>query len=174
MHLFFYEREVIIMQAGISSLGVKLSYGVEATAGQKPGEFTVVHRINSIGGITIEPETIDASALEDLVTRSVAGRGTSAGNFTIGVNVTNETIGEWEKVIADFQEIQDDGLRMWWQVSSPQLSRAYFIAAQPPQQIPMPDIGQNELFVVEIPLTIDEFLGMDAKVEPTDSEVEGA
>ena len=162
------------MQAGISSLGVKLSYGVEAVSGQKPAEFTVVHRINSIGGITIEPETIDASALEDLVTRSVAGRGTSAGNFTIGVNVTNETIAEWEKVIADFQEIQDDGLRMWFQVSSPQLSRAYFIAAQPPQQIPMPDIGQNELFIVEIPLTIDEFLGMDAKVEPTDSEVEGA
>lgn len=162
------------MQAGISSLGVKLSYGVEAASGQKPAEFTVVHRINSIGGITIEPETIDASALEDLVTRSVAGRGTSAGNFTIGVNVTNETIAEWEDVIEAFQEVQDDGLRMWWQVSSPQLSRAYFIAAQPPQQIPMPDIGQNELFVVEIPLTIDEFLGMDTKVEPTDSETEGA
>lgn len=158
------------MQAGISSLGVKLSYGVEATAGVKPTEFSVVHRINSIGGITIEPETIDASALEDLVTRSVAGRGQSSGQFTIGVNITNETISEWEEVIAAYQEIQDDGLRMWWQVSSPSLSRAYYIAAQPPQEIPMPDIGQNELLVVEIPLTIDEFLGMDTKVEPTDSE----
>lgn len=164
------------MQAGISALGVKLSYGVETAEnpGKKPESFTVVHRINSIGGITIEPETIDASALEDLVTRSVAGRGTSAGNFTIGVNITNETIAEWEGVISDYQEIQDDGLRMWFQVSSPQLNRAFFIAAQPPQQIPMPDIGQNELMVVEIPLTIDEFLGMDTKVEPTDSEVEGA
>ena len=158
------------MQAGISSLGVKLSYGVEATAGTKPSTFKVVHRINSIGGITIEPETIDASALEDSVTRSVAGRGTSAGNFTIGVNITNETIAEWRQVIADYKEIMDDGLRMWWQVSSPSLAEAFYIAAQPPLEIPMPDISQNELMVVEIPLTIDEFLGMESKVEAEDSE----
>lgn len=159
-------------QAGISTLGVILSYGIEATAGVKPAEFSVLHRISSIGGITIEPETIDASALEDTVTRSVAGRGTSAGNFTIGVNVTNDTIAEWEQVIADYEAVMDDGLRVWWQVSSPSLERAYFIAAQPPLEIPMPDIGQNELLVVEIPLTIDEFLGMQAKVEPTDSNPE--
>lgn len=159
-------------QAGISTLGVKLSYGVETTAGVKPTTFDVLHRINSIGGISIEPETIDASALEDTVTRSVAGRGTSAGNFTIGVNVTNDTIAEWEKVIADYKEVMDDGLRVWWQVSSPSLERAYYIAAQPPLEIPMPDIGQNELLVVEIPLTIDEFLGMQAKVEPNDSNPE--
>ena len=160
------------MQAGISSLGVKLSYGVEVagSAGTKPSTFKVVHRINSIGGITIEPETIDASALEDSVTRSVAGRGTSAGNFTIGVNITNETIAEWRQVIADYKEIMDDGLRMWWQVSSPSLAEAFYIAAQPPLEIPMPDISQNELMVVEIPLTIDEFLGMEAKVEAEDSE----
>ena len=151
-------------QAGISSLGVKLSYGIESVKGQKPNAFTVVHRINSIGGISIEPETIDASALEDTVTRSVAGRGTSAGNFTVGVNITNDTIAEWEQVISDYTDVMDDGLRVWWQVSSPSLERAYFIAAQPPLEIPMPDIGQNELMVVEIPLTIDEFLGMDAKV----------
>lgn len=159
-------------QAGISTLGVTLSYGIEATAGVKPAEFNLLHRINSIGGITIEPETIDASALEDTVTRSVAGRGTSAGNFTIGVNVTNDTIEEWEQVIADYEAVMDNGLRVWWQVSSPSLERAYFIAAQPPLEIPMPDIGQNELLVVEIPLTIDEFLGMDTKVEPTDSNPE--
>lgn len=159
-------------QAGISTLGVKLSYGIESESGQKPAEFSVLHRINTIGGITIEPETIDSSALEDTVTRSVAGRGTSAGNFTVGVNVTNDTIAEWETVIADYKEVMDDGKRVWWQVSSPSLERAYFIAAQPPLEIPMPDIGQNELLVVEIPLTIDEFLGMQAKVEPNDSNPE--
>lgn len=157
-------------QAGISTLGVQLSYGIETSAGVKPTAFNVVHRINSIGGITIEPETIDASALEDSVTRSVAGRGTSAGNFTIGVNATNATIAEWEQVIAEYKEIMDDGLRVWWQVSSPSLDRAYFVAAQPPLEIPMPDFSQNELLVVEIPLTIDQFLGMQEKVTPTDSE----
>lgn len=157
-------------QAGISTLGVTLSYGIETTAGQKPTSFTVLHRINSIGGISIEPETIDASALEDTVTRSVAGRGTSAGNFAVGVNVTNDTIAEWEAVIAAYKDVMDDGLRVWWQVSNPSLERAYFVAAQPPLEIPMPDFGQNELLVVDIPLTIDQYIGMQEKVEPTDSE----
>lgn len=157
------------MQAGISSLGIKLAYGVEETLGVKPSAFSVLHRINSIGGITVEPETIDASALEDTVTRSVAGRADNGGQFTIGVNMTNETIAEWEKVIADYKDIQESGRRMWFEVLSPNLEEAFFVAAQPPLNIPMPDMGQNEVLVMEIPLTIDEFAGMAAKIAPTDS-----
>lgn len=157
------------MQAGISSLGIKLAYGVETELGVKPSAFSVLHRINSIGGITVEPETIDASALEDTVTRSVAGRADNGGQFTVGVNMTNETIAEWEEVIASYKEIQESGKRMWFEVLSPNLEEAFFVAAQPPLNIPMPDMGQNEVLVMEIPLTIDEFAGMATKVIPTDS-----
>ena len=50
------------MEAGISTLGITFGYGVESTAGTKPSTFTKLNRINNIGGITIEPEQIDASA----------------------------------------------------------------------------------------------------------------
>lgn len=153
-------------QAGVSTLGIRFSYGVEASAGEKPAAFKVLNRINSIGGITIEPETIDASALEDLVERSVAGRGTTGGTFPVGINITDETIDEWEELISTYQDLTP-GLRMWFQISSPYLTNAYFVAGQPPLQIPMPDFGQNELLVAELPITIDEYVGMDAKVEPT-------
>lgn len=154
------------MIAGISTLGVKFSYGIEQVAGQKPATFKLLNRINSIGGITIEPETIDASALEDLVERSVAGRGTTGGTFPVSINVTDETIAEWETLISAYNE-KDTTVRMWFQISSPYLTNAYFIAGQPPQEIPMPDFGQNELLVAELPITIDEYVGMSAKVEPT-------
>jgi hypothetical protein len=154
-------------QAGISTLGLRLSWGVETVAGEKPTTFTLLDRINSIGGITIEPETIDASALEDEVERSVAGRGTTGGTFPIGINVTDETIDQWENLIADYKGM-GTGLRMWFQISSPYLTRAYFVAGQPPLQIPMPDFGQNELLTAELPITIDEYVGMDEKVEPTE------
>lgn len=51
--------------AGLSTLGITFGYGTEATAGTKPTSFKQLTRINSIGGINIEPEQIDASALED-------------------------------------------------------------------------------------------------------------
>lgn len=153
-------------QAGVSTLGITLSYGVETVAGAKPSEFTLLNRINSIGGITIEPETIDASALEDLVERSVAGRGTTGGTFPISFNVTDETIDEMEGMIAAYKAL-NHGLRMWYQISSPYLTNAFYVAGQPPLEIPMPDFGQNELLVAELPITIDEYVGMSAKVEPT-------
>ena len=152
--------------AGVSTLGITLSYGVESVAGQKPSAFKLLNRINSIGGITIEPETIDASALEDLVERSVAGRGTTGGTFPVSINVTDETITEWDALIEEYNE-KDTTKRMWFQISSPYLTNAYFIAGQPPQEIPMPDFGQNELLVAELPITIDEYVGMSAKVAPT-------
>ena len=149
--------------AGVSTLGITLSYGFETSSGVKPTSFKKLNRINSIGGITIEPETIDASALEDLVERSVAGRGTTGGTFPVSFNVTDETIEEWETLIAEYQELES-GMRMWLQVQSPYLTRAFFIAGQPPLEIPMPDMSQNELLVAEMPITIDEFVGMETKV----------
>ena len=158
--------------AGVSTLGITMSYGIEQVSGQKPATFKLLNRINSIGGITIEPETIDASALEDTVTRSVAGRADNGGQFTVGVNMTNETIAEWETLINEYKEVQETGKRMWFQVLSPNLEEAFFVAAQPPLNIPMPDMGQNEVLVMELPLTIDEFAGMAEKIAPTDSEAQ--
>ena len=153
-------------QAGVSSLEITLSYGIETSAGTKPTEFKLLNRINAIGGITIEPETIDASALEDKVERSVAGRGTTGGTFPITINLTDETIAEWEELIEAYQEM-GSGLRMWFQISSPYLERAFFVTGQPPLEIPMPDMSQNELLTAELPITIDEYIGMEAKVAPT-------
>ena len=53
-------------KAGISTLGVLFGYGVGKN-GQKPTSFKQLERVNSIGGISLSTEQIDASALEDLV-----------------------------------------------------------------------------------------------------------
>ena len=57
--------------AGISTLGITFGYGTETTAGTKPTSFKQLTRINALGGINIEPEQIDASALEDAIIESM-------------------------------------------------------------------------------------------------------
>lgn len=152
------------MLAGLSTLGVTLSYGVENVADTKPSTFTLLNRINSIAGITLSAETIDASALEDLAERSVAGRQTSGGTWSVTVNYTDETATEWLNLIEAYNTAQNNSLRMWFQVSHPTLAQSFFVAAQPPQVIPMPGFDQNGLLTVEFTLTIDEYIGTDAKV----------
>lgn len=154
--------------AGVSTLGITFGYGVETTSGEKPTSFTQLNRINSIGGITAEPETIDASAIEDLVERTVAGRASTGGSFPVSVNFTPETLVEWENLIAAYKTAQEGQKRMWFQTIIPGFDKSFFVVAQPPQAIPQPEIGQNELLVVEFPLSIEELVGMEAKVAFTE------
>lgn len=151
--------------AGVSSLGITFSYGVETTAGTKPTSFKLLTRINEIGEVTVEPETIDASALEDYTTRNIAGRDTISETMTVTVNKTDDTIEEWEQVIAAYKAL-DTGKRMWFQTITPGFSKAEFVVAQPPSTLPLSAKSQNELLTMEINLTVEEMIGSDDVVDP--------
>ena len=95
----------------------------------------------------------------------MAGRQDTGGSFPITINVTDDTIAEWETLIADYNAKANDEA-LYIEVWSPYLTRAFFIKAQPPQKLPMSEMAQNELQTIEIGMTIEEYLGMDTAVEP--------
>lgn len=153
--------------SGVSTLGVTFGYGVETTAGTKPAAFTELSRINAIGGITLENQTIDSSALTDLVTQTIAGRADTPGNISVTVNLTPETKTEWATLISTYKALTDSK-QMWFETIIPGFSDSFFFIAQPPQDIPQPEMNQNELLTVEFSLTIVEYKGMDSKVAFTE------
>lgn len=150
--------------AGLSTLGITFGYGTESTAGVCPSTFEQLDRINNIGGISMDVEQIDASALEDTQTKYVAGRADTGGTWEVTVNFTDETADQWADVISDYNTAQASGLNLWFEVILPNQSDAFFVVAQPPQQLPMPEIGQNELLTVTISLTVVEYKGWLTKV----------
>lgn len=157
--------------AGLSSLGVTFGWGVETVAGEKPEVFYALDRINSIGDIAIENEVIDASALEDVVERSVQGRGSAGGgNLAISVNYTPQTVKQWKEVITKYNEAKEQGLRVWFQTVIPGFEEGDFIVAQPPTFIPSPSKGQNELLVVDMNLVIEEYVGLETKVALSENQ----
>ena len=149
--------------AGISTLGITFGYGTETTAGTKPTSFKQLTRINALGGINIEPEQIDASALEDEITRYVKGRADTGGSFAVTVNFTSDTVKEWQDLITAYKALSG-GKRMWFETIIPGVTNSFFVIAQPPEEIPQPEIGQNELLTVEMNLTIEEYKGLDTSV----------
>lgn len=149
--------------SGVSTLGVTFGYGVETTAGTKPATFTELSRINAIGGITLENQTIDSSALTDLVTQTIAGRADTPGNVSITVNMTPDTKAEWATLISTYKALTDSK-QMWFETIIPGFTDSFFFIAQPPQDIPQPEMNQNELLTVEFSLTIVDYKGMDTKV----------
>lgn len=145
-------------EAGLSTLGVKV-YQAETTGATKvttAEDYSQLTRINSIGEVTITPENIDASALEDMKSRYVAGRSTVTDALTITINATNETIAEW-KAIA--------GKTICIMIDIPGLSDAFFIIVQVPTTLPLPSLDQNALLTMAVNCTVNDFIGLDTKVE---------
>lgn len=150
---------------GLTTLGVKVGYGAEETAGTKPGTLTTLTRINSIGEISIDNESIDVSALEDYITRYKAGRANPSETIDVVVNVTDETITAWEGVITAYEALTG-GKGMWLEITVPGLTKAYWIKFQPPKQLPVPAMDQNSNLTMSISLVVNDF-GADTKVSLT-------
>ena len=100
----------------------------------------------------------------DTQTKYVAGRADTGGQWEVTINFTDETATEWDTLISAYNTAAASGLAMWFEVILPNQSDAFFVVAQPPQQLPMPEMGQNELLTVAISLTVVEYKGWDTKV----------
>jgi hypothetical protein len=155
---------------GLSSLGITFGYGVETVAGEKPTKFTQLTRINELGDAAAEPEAIDASALEDFYTRNISGRTTVSDTYTVTVNLTPDTLAEWEKVLEEYKKLEGTCKSMWFETITPGFTKAEFIKAQPPSVLPVASKGQNELLTVEINLILEDLVGFDTKVDFTPGE----
>ena len=152
-------------EAGISTLGVKFGYGI-GTLDQKPTEFTQVERVNSIGGISLSTEQIDASALEDKVSKYVAGRQDTGGTWEVTYNLSDEVVTQLEAMISAYKTMTGEK-KMWFEVWSPYMEKAFFVIAQVPEKIGMPEVGQNALQTVTMTYTIEEYKGLDTSIEPS-------
>lgn len=158
-----------VQLAGLSTLKVKFGYGVENTAGTKPSSFKWLERCNNISGIDLPVETIDASSLEDEVSKYIAGRQDSGGEWTVTFNFTPEVQAQLEGMISDYNtgKSQSTPLQTWFEVYHPTMDKAFFVIAEPPQKLPMPEMGQNELLTMDVTFTIVEYKGLLDAVEPS-------
>lgn len=98
----------------------------------------------------------------------IAGRADTGGTISVTVNLTPDTIDEWDDLISAYNTAHASSKQVWFQVGSSGLGGdSFFFIAEPPQDIPMPESNQNELWTVEIPLAIVEYKGLDTAVTPS-------
>ena len=156
--------------ADLTTLGVTFGFGVETTAGTKPTTFTQLKRCNSIGGISLETEQIDVSALEDYITQYAAGRQDTGGTWEVTFNMNQDVITAIETLYEKAATAKAGGKGVWFQVMFPDLTDAFFVIAETGRAIPLPDIAQNEAATLPITLVISEYKGLDAKVVWSEGE----
>lgn len=153
--------------SGLSTIGVLFGYAVETTAGTKPAAFTQIERCNAISGISLSPEAIDSSALEDEITRYIKGRmDPNGGSWTVTFNLTGDTMTQLQAMQTAYGALTG-GKRMWATVYIPDLTNAFYAIVQPPTNIPLPELGQNELLTIEVEFILEEYKGWETAIKPT-------
>ncbi len=155
---------------GLSTVGILFGYANSSSLATIPGSFTKLTRVNSADGVSINYDQIDASALEDTISKYVQGRGDTGGSWTVTFNWTPAVATELTTMISSYTTAKglDSDNVLWIEVYDPKdTTNAYFICTQPPATIPMSDIGQNELRTVEMDFTVVSYYGIGAGVAPT-------
>lgn len=158
----------------ITTLGVKLGYAVETTEGQKPEKFTWLPRCKSIGGVSLETEQIDVSALEDLISKYKKGRQDTGGTWEVVFGLGDKVLAAIKKMMTDSAAAEKTGKATWFEVWFPDLSTensGFFIIAQPGGNIPSPSVEGNSAAEVTMVFTLNDYKGVDAGIEPTASGV---
>ena len=148
---------------GISTLGVRVGW-MTGSADTIPtsGTCNWFTRVNSTGEVALDTNTIDASALEDYVDKSIAGRASTGGTYSITVNQTPETIDEW----ADAMTASASNNGIWIQEWSPQMPEVSdWLFVQTPRQFPKAAKEQNSLMTAEIQCALVNFAGQAAAVD---------
>lgn len=149
----------------LTTLGVTFGYGIETVKGTKPTTFKQLELASSIGGISLDTEQIDVSALEDFITQYAAGRQDTGGTWEIEfIMDPDKSVKQIKELYSASKTAKESGLATWFQVIFPDMTDSFYVVAECGREIPMPEIGQNEAATMSISLIIAEYKGLLAKV----------
>ena len=131
-----------------STIGVKVKYAIESTAGSRPtSSYTEVPDIKNTPAIDFNPAKIQVTNLQDRYHRYIDGVINVGDDFPFTANMTANLRSIWASLCASAASAYADGKATWFEIMIPNLASFYF-AGKPVEQ------GVNEM-------------GVDAVIEST-------
>lgn len=136
------------MALEFNTIGVKLGYAVEASAGTRPTSgYTQIPDIKNTPAIDINPNKIEVTNLEDEYRRYVDGVKDVGDSFDFTANLTANLKTVWNSCVTAAEAAYASGKSTWFEISIPNFDSFYFAG------IPT-ELGVNEM-------------GVDAVIEST-------
>jgi len=131
----------------LSTIGIRLKYAAESTAGTKPSTgYTEIANITSIGEIAGSPDQLEVTNLVDTWKRYIAGVKDAGGDIQIGANLTAAFRTAWETLVTAYATAFAAGKSMWFEVVVPNLGSFYFSGE--PVELGLPGIEVNQVLQV--------------------------
>jgi hypothetical protein len=136
------------MALEFNTIGVKLKYCVESSAGTRPTSgYTQIPDIKSTPAIDINPNKIEVTNLEDQYRRYVDGVKDVGDSFDFTANLTADLKTKWASCVSAAETAWASGKSTWFEISIPNFD-SFYISGIPTE------LGVNEM-------------GVDAVIEST-------
>ena len=91
---------------------------------------------------------------------------TKSDDWTVTFNYTPEVATQLKAMISAYNSGKASGLRTWFEVWIPNATNGFYVVAQPPQVLSMPEFSQNSLLTIDLTLAVQEYIGDDTAIEP--------
>ena len=123
------------MAVGNSTLGMKVYYSVETTAGTKPtalSAYTEIQGIKEIPAMGEEASSIDVTPLAETQFRQyVAGLKDTGGTITFTANNTDAFQTAWATLVSAYATGQASSKDTWFCIVHPNLAKAFYFTGEP-------------------------------------------
>ena len=91
---------------------------------------------------------------------------TQSDDWTVTFNYTAEVAQQLKDMIAAYNTGEQSNLRTWFEIWIPNATNGFYVVAQPPQILSMPEFSQNELLTIDVVMAVEEYIGDDVAIEP--------
>ena len=140
----------------LSTIGVHLYYGVEATAGTRPttkSAYTELVGVKSIPSMNPAPDNLDTTTLnEEEYKTSIPGLKDLGGSLGFTFNMSQELKDAWDTLVTADATARASGKATWFYIDVPGLTEGLFFKGQP-SAMGLPEMGVNSVLEVENSIT---------------------
>lgn len=129
------------MALEFNTIGVKLQYAVEASAGTRPTSgYTNIPDVKGLPAIDLTPSTLEVTNLVDKYRRFITGVLDAGESVDVTANLTASLKTTWASLVSAANTAWGSGKSTWFEISIPNFDSFYFAG------IPT-EMGVNELGV---------------------------
>lgn len=115
------------MALEFSTIGVKLKYKVESSAGTRPTSgYTEIPDITSVPEIAMTPNNLECTNLSDQYERFIPGVKRLGNNFQFGANLTSNLESTWNGMCTAAASAWASGKSTWFEIVVPNFKSFYF------------------------------------------------
>lgn len=150
------------MALEFNTIGVKLNYVIETTAGSRPTSgVTNIPDIKAIPGFDLTPNQLPVTNLVDDTERFINGVKTLGGDKTITANLTASLKTVWNALVASANTAWASGKSTWFEVEIPNFDSFWFAGI--PTQMGIADIGVDAVMEAQLHIIPNQVTGFAAK-----------